>query len=198
MPREHRLLDYGSGSGIFLEYMSNKQWTVAGIEPYDQAREGAIQKELIIYPDTARAKDSEKKFSVITLWHVLEHVHDLDNTIKELKKLLQKNGFLIIALPNIESWDARYYAENWAAFDVPRHLYHFSEDSIVRLMKNMQLTYLTKHPMYLDAFYISLLSEKYKTGNNNFHKSIIKGCISNIYGFKSGEFSSMIYIFKKK
>ena len=197
-PREQRLLDYGSGSGIFLEYMTNKQWAVAGVEPIETARTQAIENGLLIYPDIASTKETEKKFSVITLWHVLEHVHDLNTTIKQLKKLLQKNGYLVIALPNIKSWDALYYKENWAAFDVPRHLYHFPEESLVRLMKNLQLSYQEKHPMYLDAFYISLLSEKYKNGKNSYIIPFIKGCLSNIYGLKAGEFSSMIYIFQKK
>ncbi len=193
-----KLLDYGCGTGGFLSYMKTKGWQTVGIEPAGQARVQAEQQGLKVYPDIDAASAAESKPEVITLWHVLEHVHDLNETIKRLRKLLAKGGYLIVAVPNIGSWDATYYQQHWAAFDVPRHLYHFRDHTLIELLKNHKLTFIKKYPMYLDSFYVSILSEGYKTGRQNLPKSIINGCKSNIYGYKTGQYSSMIYLFKKK
>jgi SAM-dependent methyltransferase len=194
----NRLLDYGCGVGQFMHYMSSKKYDVRGVEPSDIGIEKATEKGLTVYPSIEQAKDEESKFDVITLWHVLEHVHDLQPALKLLKKLLKKNGYMVIAVPNTKSWDATHYKENWAAYDVPRHLFHFDDDSLKLLLKNSGLSFTTTAPLYLDAFYISLLSETHHPTGNKLLKSIINGCKSNIYGSSNGQYSSMIYIFQKK
>lgn len=197
-PAKKRLLDYGSGSGTFLQYVTQRGWDAAGVEPNEKARIASQNKTLTVYPDLPTAKQQEAHFEVITLWHVLEHVHNIDITLEYLASLLSPQGFLVVAVPNTASWDAVHYKQHWAAFDVPRHLYHFNAKNIADLLKKHNFAILTKKPMYLDSFYISLLSERHQTGQTNFVKSLINGCKSNIYGINSGEFSSMIYIFRKK
>ena len=193
-----KILDYGCGTGGFLSYMYKKGWQTLGVEPATQARAQAEHEGLAVYDTIEAAGAKETKSDVITLWHVLEHVHDLNETIKKLRKLLVKDGYLLIAVPNINSWDAAHYHEHWAAFDVPRHLYHFEDQTLLDLLKKHKLSYVKKYPMYLDSFYVSMLSETNKTGKSNILKSVINGCKSNISGFKTGQYSSMIYLFQKK
>ncbi|WP_416867719.1 MAG: class I SAM-dependent methyltransferase [Imperialibacter sp.] len=193
-----RLMDYGCGVGQFMQYMQSNKYEVTGIEPSDIGLSKARSKELLVYQTLSEAKESESKFDVITLWHVLEHVHDLNTTIKQLKKLLNKDGYLVIAVPNTKSWDAQHYKENWAAYDVPRHLFHFDDENIKMLLKSNRLSFVQKAPLYLDSFYISLLSEIHLNNSNKILKSIINGCKSNIYGSRTSQYSSMIYIFQKK
>ncbi|WP_339813577.1 class I SAM-dependent methyltransferase [uncultured Imperialibacter sp.] len=193
-----RLMDYGCGVGQFMQYMQSNKYEVTGIEPSDVGLSKARSKEMLVYQTLSEAKESAAKFDVITLWHVLEHVHDLNTTIKQLKKLLNKDGHVVIAVPNTKSWDAQHYKENWAAYDVPRHLFHFDDENIKMLLKSNRLSFLQKAPLYLDSFYISLLSETHLNNGNKILKSIINGCKSNIYGSRTSQYSSMIYIFQKK
>ena len=131
------------------------------------------------------------------MWHVLEHVYELEETIINIKRILSKNGFLVLALPNNESWDAEYYNKFWAAWDVPIHLWHFSKKSIVKLLEKNKFKFVSTKAMIFDSFYVSLLSEEYKSGNKNYFLSFIIGLISNIMAktTKKG-YSSQIYIFK--
>jgi 2-polyprenyl-3-methyl-5-hydroxy-6-metoxy-1,4-benzoquinol methylase len=136
---------------------------------------------------------------VITLWHVLEHVPDLNKRIEQIKRLLAKNGLIVIALPNSESWDAEFYREYWAAWDVPRHFYHFSKSTFSLLMKNHELEIFSIHPMKFDSFYISLLSEKYKNVKPNFLSAFFNGLRSNISANRRGNnHSSLIYLIKNQ
>ena len=134
---------------------------------------------------------------MITLWHVLEHLPKLKNHIAVFESLLKPNGRLIIAVPNYKSYDAKYYKNYWAAFDVPRHLWHFSQNAISKLMSQNGMSVLKTKPMIFDAFYVSLLSEKYKNGSMNLIKAFWIGLRSNLKAKRSGEFSSLIYIIKK-
>lgn len=138
----------------------------------------------------------EQKFDVITLWHVLEHVENLESFIQSLKEHLKENGRLVIAVPNYKSFDAKYYGAFWAAFDVPRHLWHFSQTSIQQLFSKVSLNVIRVLPMKFDAFYVSLLSEKYKNGKMNIFKSFWIGFQSNRKAKKTSEYSSLIYILK--
>ena len=187
-----RILDFGCGTGHFVNYMDNKGWDASGYEPYIEPTN--LNANIKIYKSTNEIKDAEK-FDVITAWHVLEHVHDLKETLKLLRKRLKKGGVLFIALPNLNSYDANIYKDFWAAYDVPRHLYHFSRKSFKRLVEHVKLNLVKTDPMKFDAYYVALLSEKYK-GTNNPYKALINGFKSNRRATKTREYSSLIYVLK--
>ncbi|MDP5092883.1 MAG: class I SAM-dependent methyltransferase [Polaribacter sp.] len=189
------ILDIGAGTGDFLKVCLKNNWTVFGIEPNQQAREIAKEKGIILHNDLEVY--SNKKFDVITLWHVLEHVENLSEFISQLHNLLSENGKLIVAVPNYKSDDAVYYKEFWAAFDVPRHLWHFSQQSISKIFSSENFVVEKILPMKFDSFYVSMLSEKYKTGNMNFLNGFWRGFVSNWKARKTSEYSSLIYIIKK-
>lgn len=195
---KNSILDYGCGTGHLLNYIQRqKSWKTIGVEPDEMARTIAMSDHNL---NVVGSIDDlpDKKFGVITLWHVLEHVHDINETIAKLTRHLSKKGSMMIALPNHLSLDQKIYKEYWAAYDVPRHLYHFNQLTISDLMKYHKLKLVQTIPMKLDAFYVSMLSEKYKTGKNNFFKSIINGWKSNSWAKKhDNNYSSLIYIFKK-
>lgn len=195
---EGSLLDFGCGTGDFLSKCKSLGWEVNGIEIDEGARSIAAKK---ISKDNVFTSIDDikknKKYDVITAWHVLEHVYDLKQTIKSLKKKLNKEGTLIIAVPNYLSYDSTYYKEFWAGYDVPRHLYHFSKQSFSYLMSKARLSLIDIRPMRFDAYYVSLLSEKYKSGSSSFMKAFIKGYQSNSKAEKTGNFSSLIYVLKK-
>ncbi len=191
-----KLLDIGSGTGDFLATAKQKNWTVFGVEPSKDAR--ALSEKKGIYVSEELTGIDEMEFDVITLWHVLEHVPDLENYIQEISKRLKSSGTLIVAVPNFKSQDAKHYKEFWAAYDVPRHLWHFSRPGIERLFSNHYFKLIKTKPMWFDAFYVSLLSEKYKTGKSNWINAIVMGLKSNLSGMNTKEYSSHIYILKKE
>ncbi len=191
-----KLLDIGSGTGDFLVTAKSKGWKVFGVEPNEDARIRAGQKG--IYVENKLEDVLESEFDVITLWHVLEHVPDTNLYIEEISKRLKSTGTLIIAVPNFKSWDAKHYKEFWAAYDVPRHLWHFSKPAMERIFSPYKFKLIKTKPMLFDSFYVSLLSEKYKTGSASWLKAILKGGYSNLSGSFSKEYSSHIYIFKKQ
>jgi 2-polyprenyl-3-methyl-5-hydroxy-6-metoxy-1,4-benzoquinol methylase len=189
------ILDVGAGTGDFLKVCKNNSWNVFGTEPDLGARNIAAKKEITLQKDLL--KFTNQKFDVITLWHVLEHVENLQDYISTLNNLLSENGKLIIAVPNYKSYDAKYYNQFWAAFDVPRHLWHFSQSSIAILFGQVNLKVEKTLPMKFDAYYVSLLSEKYKSGKMKPVSAFYKGCVSNFKANNSGEYSSLIYVLKK-
>lgn len=188
------LLDVGAGTGDFLKVAKVKGWQVHGMEPNKNAAKLALEKGIDL---KASLNDFEgKQFDVVTLWHVLEHIPDLEETILKLAALVKPQGALIIAVPNFKSFDARYYGKFWAAYDVPRHLWHFSKESMKNLFaENFHLKKI--EPMIFDSFYVSLLSEKYKTGRKFSLKAFWIGLLSNIKAKHSKEYSSQVYCFKK-
>lgn len=190
------ILDIGAGVGDFLAVAKNDGWETIGIEPSDNAKEIAKSKGVSFIDNTSQLENNY--FDVITMWHVLEHVPDLENQIAELKRLIKPNGTIIIAVPNFKSFDAKYYEKFWAAFDVPIHFWHFSKTAIQKLFSVQNLFVIKVIPMKFDSFYVSLLSEKYKTGKMNFIKAFIIGLKSNWYGNRKLEYSSHIYIIKKQ
>lgn len=157
-----------------------------------------VEKEVLNFEEENKIlkETNPYQFDVITMWHALEHVHDLDMYIYRLKQLLKPDGVLVIAVPNYKSYDAALYKEFWAAYDVPRHLWHFSQTSIHRLFSTELMKVVKTIPMKFDAFYVSLLSEQYKTGKKNFIKAIINGIKSNRAAKRTGEYSSLIYVLK--
>jgi len=195
--KKGRLLDFGCGTGYFLETMQSDGWKTYGIEPNEQARSIANTKGNV-KESIEEFNLKHKKFDVITLWHVLEHIHDINNTIKLLKTVLKEKGKIIIAVPNIESYDSLKFQTEWAAYDVPRHLYHFSQDTMKTLMLKHGLKVKKVYPMKLDSYYISLLSNKYKHNKNKFIDSFITGYKSNTYASANkNNYSSLIYVIKK-
>lgn len=195
-PLKGRILDIGAGTGDFLLECKNQNWDILGIEPNDKAKGIALSKG-IKFGDTIEKLESNS-FDVITMWHVLEHVPDVEHQVAELKRLLKPSGTIIIAVPNFKSYDAKYYKEFWAAYDVPRHLWHFSKTAIEKLFDKQNMNLEDIKPMWFDSFYVSLLSEKYKTGKMNFISGFFIGLISNVSGFFKKEFSSHIYVLKNK
>ncbi|MDI9256075.1 class I SAM-dependent methyltransferase [Flavobacterium sedimenticola] len=189
-----RLLDIGAGTGDFLVTAQKDGWQTTGIEPSTKAK-AIAQAKGVTFVEVLSDLESQS-FDVITMWHVLEHVPNLDEYITELKRLIKPNGTIVIAVPNFKSFDAEYYGKYWAAFDVPRHIWHFSKTTIGKLFaeKGMKLTEVL--PMKFDSFYVSLLSEKYKTGKMNFIRAFFVGWKSNLSGNKTKEYSSHIYIIK--
>ena len=189
-----KILDIGAGTGDFLVVAKKDGWEITGIEPGEKPRNIAIQKGVSFVNNLSDLADNS--FDVITMWHVLEHVPDLDLQIKEIKRLIKPNGSILIAVPNFKSFDANYYGKFWAAFDVPRHLWHFSKTAIEKLFAIEKLQLVKVLPMKFDSFYVSLLSEKYKNGSMNFFKAFWIGLKSNRYGKRNSEYSSQIYILK--
>lgn len=198
-PQPASILDYGCGTGEFLNYMKNKGWTVYGVEPAETARQKANK---LLNGNVSEKLETIEYNSVrlITLWHVLEHIHDLNSTLQTLKNLLTSDGLLIVAVPNPNSHDSKHYKDKWAGYDVPRHLWHFSQDTMTSLLKKNGLNLIETKPMKLDSYYVSLLSEAYKNPNQSklltSIKAFIEGLRSNISAKKTKEYSSHIYIAK--
>ena len=190
------ILDYGCGAGDFLLHMKNNGYDVMGMEPNEKAN--AISKSKVGNDKVVNCelKEINRKFDIITMWHVLEHIPNLNEIIQELKNHLNANGTLIIAVPNHLSYDAKYYGKYWAAYDVPRHLWHFNENSIRSLFKNFGMKIEKANPMILDSFYVSLLSEKHKENSFPYLKALYIGLISNLKAKKTGQYSSLIYTIK--
>ena len=193
---EKTILDVGAGTGDFLKVCKNNNWKVLGIEPSLDARKIAEKKGIHLKENLLAV--SNQKFDVITLWHVLEHVEDLKDTIKKLNSLLKPEGRIVIAVPNYKSYDAKFYKEHWAAFDVPRHLWHFSQTSIQKLFFEVEMVVAKKEPMKFDSYYVSLLSEKYKYGKLKPINAFYRGFVSNLKARTTSEYSSLVYVIKNR
>jgi 2-polyprenyl-3-methyl-5-hydroxy-6-metoxy-1,4-benzoquinol methylase len=193
------LLDVGSGTGAFVQEMNQQGWQVTGLEPDADARKVAKEVNAATLTDISAFYQLETGvYDAITMWHVLEHVHELQGYIAHLKNLLKENGRLFIAVPNYTSKDADIYQAHWAAYDVPRHLYHFSPQSVQVLMEKHGLKIYKHLPMWYDSFYISMLSSKYKNGKTNLLSSFFNGLRSNIKAMGDvKKCSSVIYVIGK-
>ena len=193
-PEKGNILDIGAGTGDFLSVVKENGWNTIGVEPSEKAKAIAKKKGVSFVDQTSELENNS--LDVITMWHVLEHVPNLDNQIKELKRLLKPNGSLIIAVPNFKSFDAKHYGNFWAAYDVPIHFWHFSKSAIKKLFAKEDMKLVQVLPMKFDSFYVSLLSEKYKNGKMNFLKAFFIGLQSNWKAKKNFEYSSHIYVLK--
>jgi len=189
------LLDVGAGTGDFLLTAKNRNWDVEGVEPNHDAKIRAQEKGIDLYPSLGALPDN--RYDVITLWHVLEHLPNLDDQINKLVALLSEKGILVIAVPNFKSYDAQHYKNYWAGYDVPRHLWHFSKEAIEKLFSGPGMKVVQVKPMIFDSFYVSMLSEKYKTGSQNYVRAFVIGFLSNVKAWSSKEYSSHIYILKR-
>ena len=198
-PEGKRLLDVGCGTGDFLKSAYKNKWDIAGIEPNINARKLAnLKTNNSVFDIDQLYNYQQNSFDAITLWHVLEHLPNTDDQMAVFKNLLKQNGVLILAVPNFKSHDALYYKNYWAGFDVPRHLWHFSKSSISKIVERQNMKVIKTIPMFFDAYYVSLLSEKYKTGSLNPFKAFWTGLISNLKAKRNGEYSSLIYIIKNQ
>lgn len=196
--RQHGLLDYGCGTGTFLALVNKHGHAVAGIEPSPDARSQ-------VHPDIPTASSLAQlphtQFDAITLWHVLEHVYSPAETIRQLAALLTEHGTLLIAVPNRESHDASHYKEYWAAYDVPRHLWHFTPSSMATFLHHEGLQIQEIIPMKLDAYYVSLLSERYHKGSLGLAGMIRAtwiGLKSNWKARVDNRYSSLIFLVTRK
>jgi len=190
-----KILDVGCGTGELLKYFKDHGWHTFGIEPVDKARTFAQNEySLDVYEENQLKLFDSQSFDVITLWHVLEHVYDLNGRIEELKRILKPDGVLIIAVPDIDSYDALHYGKYWGALDVPRHLYHFSRDSISLLFENHSFKVMDTFPLKMDSYYVSLLSERFHNNKFPYLKAFMNGYKSNRKAASTGDYSSMIFV----
>ena len=193
------ILDIGCATGQFLNYMSEHGWNATGIEPDEKTRSRAISEYgLKVFPEEQLNILEKSSFDIITMWHVLEHVSELNLRMNQLKDLLKPEGTLIIAVPNCNSYDAKIYGKFWAGYDLPRHLYHFAKEDMKLLLENHGFTIVNIMPMRFDAFYVSLLSEKYKSGKMRWLPALWNGFWSNMKSGEKNGHSSLIYMIKLK
>jgi len=197
--KEGSLLDFGCGTGYFLYTMHKRGWKSIGVEKSSKGREFAIREFGLQVNDTSFLSSiADESCEVVTLWHVLEHIEDLEGLLTQLKRVLKPNGTLILALPNSASYDANHYREYWAAYDVPRHLWHFTTKTISLLCEKNKLEVVCQKGMPLDAFYISILSEKNKDSKFAFLRGIYIGFLAYFASRKDiSKQSSVIYVLKK-
>ncbi|TPE45553.1 class I SAM-dependent methyltransferase [Pontibacter mangrovi] len=197
-PVKGSILDYGCGTGTFLTACKKDGWEIRGVEPNAKARAKAAENTGEIIAEKLEDIEGEK-YEMITLWHVLEHVHTLNETMAQLLESLQEDGTMIIAVPNADSHDAQEYKDNWAAYDVPRHLYHFTQQTMKRFLKKHKMRLEEVLPMKFDAYYVSMLSEKHKQGKTKMLSSVVSGYRSNSFAEKNGnDYSSLIFVAKRK
>ena len=194
------VLEFGSGTGELLAACRAKGWKCIGVEPEEKARKLAYKNHKLELVETSeRVRLDENSIDRIMLWHVLEHIPNLYESIGRIKSWLKNEGELLIAVPNHKSWDAKYYEDSWAAYDVPRHLYHFNKDSMNILLSQHNLVITEIKPMWFDSFYVSILSEKIKSGQKKMFKGAMIGLFSNLRAFFGNqEFSSQIFIIRHK
>lgn len=194
--KSKKLLDIGAGTGDFVLAAEKQGFEAFGVEPNNKARELALKKGVGL---SAKIEEiNTNRFQAITLWHVLEHLPDLEKDIKTLVGLLEEDGVMVIAVPNFKSYDANHYGSFWAGYDVPRHLWHFSKTAIAKIFAAHQMELVKIRPMLFDAFYVSMLSEKYKGNKLYLIKAFFIGLWSNLSAIFTKEHSSLIYILKKK
>lgn len=195
-----KLLDIGCGTGYFAAYMNKKNWDCIGIEADRDAKKYAEERfGLKVFGLNDMKSFNSSEFNVVTLWHVLEHLSSPKEVLNEISRILDEKGICIIALPNTGSFDAHYYKNYWAAWDVPRHLWHFNISSFKNLIENSGLHLIAIKRMPLDSFYISMISEKYRGSGISFLKGLLIGKIGWISSwFDKSKSSSLIYILVKE
>jgi 2-polyprenyl-3-methyl-5-hydroxy-6-metoxy-1,4-benzoquinol methylase len=197
------LMDIGCGTGDFLGFVNQQGWKVKGLEPSEDAREKAIQNHQVAVESTDElSNQTAESFDAISMWHVLEHVYNLNDDFAQFKRILKKEGHLFIAVPNCASYDAQHYQKEWAAYDLPIHLYHFRPNDINALAEKYDMKLVEMIPMKFDSYYVSMLSEKYQAGAEklsvrHMFKGFFRGMKSNMKA-KNGEYSSQIYVLTHK
>ena len=192
--KESLIVDFGCGKGGFLSYLKKKKYTVVGVDSNKKARDKCLEKNLKTYKSI---NDFKENIDTITFWHSFEHVSNPNEILDQIINQSKNSLNVVIALPNYRSFDAKHYGAFWAAYDVPRHRFHYSATGIKKLMKSHGFECLKTKPMLLDAFYISIMSEKYKKSQLSFFKGIMVGLISNLLALYNSNYSSSVFVFKK-
>ena len=188
------IVDFGCGKGDFISHLTNNNYCALGVENNNKAKDICVKKNLEVFNSI---EEISGKIALVTFWHSFEHLSRPKEVLKKVFKITNYNSYVVLALPNYNSFDAKFYGAYWAAYDVPRHRFHYSKDGIKKLMRAAGFQLVKTKPMLLDAFYISMISEKYKNRKLFFLNGIIIGFLSNLSGFVSGNFSSSIFVFKK-
>ena len=191
------VLDVGGGVGVFATYLAHRKFETTVVEPSKKGYEACTKKGLNTYLSIADLPKT-KRYSAITMWHVLEHLILPEKTLKELHALMEVDALLIIAVPNFNSHDARHYASDWAALDVPRHLWHFTHKGLKKLVEPLGFMFKAQKPLWFDVFYISYISEKNRNKNLSFLRGLLVGILCTFKALYDGEHSSSIYVFQKK
>jgi len=191
------ILDIGGGTGTFASFFKKKGFDVTLTEPNNRARIQASHKGLLTFP-TPTDLPPQSAYSTLTLWHVFEHLPAPQKALQNYHKLLKNKGLLLLALPNYDSFDATYYQEYWAALDVPRHLWHYTPKGITSLVSEKGFRFQKSYPLWFDAFYIAYLSEQYRKSKFPLLRGFFIGLFSNLSALFTGQYSSLIYIFRKK
>lgn len=187
-------LDFGCGIGELVLKMKSRGFVSCGVENNLNAYNACLKKNISVFKDLISLKS---KFNLISCWHSLEHLSDFTTTLSKFNKLINKNGYLIVAVPNHESFDSKYYGKFWAGYDVPRHRFHFNKDALIRIVEDSNFEMIDSSPMFLDAFYISILSEKYKKNFFSFFKGVLIGTVSTFSYLITKNASSHYFVFKK-
>ena len=195
-----KLLDVGSGSGYFLNFMKKKGYNVTGVEISKKAV--ALCKKNFGIKAHSPSEFLEEKldtdYDIISLWHVFEHVYSYDAYFELFSKSLNNNGYLILALPNCDSQDARMNKSYWGAYDTPRHIWHFTSKTIELFAMGRGFKMIKKHRMPLDPFFNVMVSDSYKDKFTFLPLTLLKGLYSYIISLLNIEkSSSIIYIFQK-
>jgi len=192
------ILDIGCGTGDLLRSFKNHGWETTGIEPNKKAREIAQkQNDVKVFTEEKLNEFEDGKFDVVSMWHVLEHVEDINERMKQVSRLTSTHGTMIFALPNLNSPDAKKYGHYWSGLDVPRHLYHFTQETFEKLATKHGLKLVHAEPMKFDAYYVSMLSEKYRGNKYYLPAAFLNGLVSNIKAKSKNNYSSMIFVCKK-
>lgn len=196
----NQLLDYGCGAGAFASYSADRDFSTLGLDTSPDALTAAQEKGVKAFHVEHLPKLDSDTFEVITLWHVLEHVHELHSTLENLYRVAKSGAYIFIAVPNVTSHDAKFYGADWAALDLPRHLYHFTPSGLPALVEQFGFTAVAQHPMPLDSYYVSLLSEKYKGSLPKPFQMARAGLVATLSNIKkqSKNQSSIIYVFNKR
>jgi SAM-dependent methyltransferase len=181
------VLDYGAGDGKFANYLEKKGKKIFTYDPLKGNSSNSIKL----------SQNTDFQADMLMMWHVLEHIPDLKKVFPKILERVNKNGFLVIAVPNRDCFDAKYYKNHWAAWDVPRHLYHFNHKSLLNFMSSYGLSFVFKRPLALDSYYVSYLSEKYKKAPFPLFSGFIIGFLSNCLALFTSNFSSSVYVFRK-
>lgn len=191
------VLDYGCGDGTFLKFIKDKNFSILGFEPNIKAAETAKSKISENHITTSLDSVENNSLDIITLWHVLEHIPNPEEILSKLRLKLKNDGYIVIAVPNYKSFDAKFYREFWAAWDVPRHIFHYSKKGAIDFFNNHKFEVIHTYPLPFDSFYISLISENYMNNPLGIFRFPFIAALSNLKGMNDGNYSSVIYILKK-
>ena len=195
--RSRNLLDIGAGQGEFASFMSKRGWNVVIQDANIDIIDKNIPHDYNFVKDLQQINESES-FNVITLWHSLEHIHNIKDLYSQINRLLAPEGVLLIAVPNLQAPEKKSFGVKWAAYDAPRHLYHFHPDSIKRLCMKYDFKIVRKFSLFQDSPYNILLSISNKSLIQLLRAAIIlfMTLIQSIY--RGPDYSSSFLVICKK